>query len=166
MHIRTPLLASLRNRVVACGIKPAMRSLTLVFLLITLPGFAIDPIFETAGVAIAGYDPVAYFTYSKPVEGSKEHTFDWKGASWRFASAEHRAAFAKNPDRYAPQYGGYCAFGVSRGYAVKVDPTAWKIVDGKLYLNYDHDVQAEWSKDAAGYIRKADVHWPKVLAAK
>ena len=143
-----------------------MRRLALAFLLITLPLFAIDPIFETAGVAIAGYDPVAYFTDSKPVEGSKEHTFDWNGASWRFASAEHRVAFARNPDKYAPQYGGYCAFGVSRGYAVKVDPTAWKIVDGKLYLNYDHDVQMEWSKDIAGHIRKADANWPKVLAGK
>src|SRR5688572_1294169 len=141
-----------------------MRRLALAFLLITLPLFAIDPIFETAGVAIAGYDPVAYFTDSKPVEGSKEHTFDWNGASWRFASAEHRVAFARNPDKYAPQYGGYCAFGVSRGYAVKVDPTAWKIVDGKLYLNYDHEVQAEWAKDIAGHIAGADANWPKVLA--
>ena len=117
-----------------------MRWLTLAFLVLTLPIFAIDPVFETDGVAIGGYDAVAYFTDAKAVEGTKQHSFDWYGATWHFVSEANRAAFAKDPEKYAPQYGGYCAFGVSRGYAVKVDPTAWKIVDGKLYLNYNHDV--------------------------
>lgn len=147
------------------------RSVVLAFASLALlaaaaPLFAIDPVFTKNGVAIEGYDPVAYFTDGKPVEGSKEHTLEWNGATWRFASAEHRAAFAQDPEKYAPQYGGYCAFGVSRGYAVKVDPSAWKIVDEKLYLNYNHDVQAEWAKDPAGYIAKADANWPKVLAGK
>jgi len=144
------------------------RRITLLALLLaaSLPLFAIDPVFKNEGVAIDGYDAVAYFADAKPVLGSADFTHDWNGATWRFASAEHRDAFAKNPDEYAPQYGGYCAFGVSRGYAVKVDPAAWKIVDAKLYLNYNHDVQAEWSKDIAGYIAKADANWPKVLAEK
>ena len=142
-----------------------MRRLMLL-LLLTVPALALEPIFATKGLAIAGYDPVAYFTESKAVEGSKDHSFDWYGATWHFVSAANRALFAANPERYAPQYGGYCAFGVSRGYAVKVDPTAWKVVDGKLYLNYDHDVQAEWAKDPAGYIAKADANWPKVRAGK
>lgn len=143
-----------------------MRYLILAFLLLTLPLFAIDPVFETDGVAIVGYDAVAYFTDAKAVEGKKQHSFDWYGATWQFVSEANRAAFAKDPQKYAPQYGGYCAFGVSRGYAVKVDPTAWKVVDGKLYLNYNHDVQAEWAKDIAGHIEKADANWPKVVEAK
>jgi YHS domain-containing protein len=143
-----------------------MRFLTLAFLLLTLPLFAIDPVFETDGVAIGGYDAVAYFAGAKAVEGKKQHSFDWYGATWQFVSEANRAAFAKDPEKYAPQYGGYCAFGVSRGYAVKVDPTAWRVVDGKLYLNYNHDVQAEWAKDIAGHVEKADANWPKVLEAK
>ena len=143
-----------------------MRSLTLAFLLLALPLFAIDPVFETDGVAIAGYDAVAYFTDAKAVEGTKQHSFDWYGATWHFVSEANREAFAKDPKKYAPQYGGYCAFGVSRGYAVKVDPTAWKVTRGKLYLNYNHDVQAEWAKDIAGHIDKADANWPKVLEGK
>jgi YHS domain-containing protein len=140
--------------------------LAFVLLLAAVPLLAIEPVFANDGVAIDGYDAVAYFTDSKPMEGSAEHAFEWNGAKWHFASEAHRAAFAENPARYAPQYGGYCAFGVSRGYAVKVDPTAWKVVDGKLYLNYNHDVQAEWAKDVAGYIAKADANWPAVLSAK
>lgn len=143
-----------------------MRAFTFGFLFLALPLFAIDPVFETDGVAIAGYDPVAYFTDAKAVEGTKRHSFDWYGATWHFVSEANRDIFAVDPEKYAPQYGGYCAFGVSRGYAVKVDPTAWKIAGGKLYLNYNHDVQAEWAKDIAGHIEKADANWPKVLEAK
>lgn len=140
--------------------------LPLALVLLASPLFAIEPVFKTDGVAIGGYDVVAYFEDSKAVEGSKEHAHTWNGATWHFVSDEHRAAFAKAPETYAPQYGGYCAFGVSRGYAVKVDPTAWKVVDGRLYLNYNHDVQKEWAKDPAGYITKADANWPAVLAEK
>lgn len=143
-----------------------MRFLTLAFLLLALPLFAIDPVYEMDGVAIAGYDAVAYFTDAKAVEGTNHYSFDWYGATWHFVSEANRDAFAKAPEKYAPQYGGYCAFGVSRGYAVKVDPTAWKIAGGKLYLNYNHDVQAEWAKDIAGHIARADANWPKVLEGK
>jgi YHS domain-containing protein len=122
------------------------------------------PIYSDASGAIRGYDPVAYFTQGRPVKGSKEFTHRWNGAEWRFASAENRARFAAAPEKYAPQYGGYCAFGVAGGYAVKIEPDAWSVVDGKLYLNYDRSVQASWKKDVPGYIRKADANWPAVLA--
>src|SRR5512135_2769630 len=109
---------------------------SLVLLAITRPALALDPIDKTGGVAIRGYDPVAYFTESKPVEGSKQFTFEWQGATWRFASAANRDLFAKTPEKYAPQYGGYCAYAVSQGHTATIDPQRWRIVDGKLYLNY------------------------------
>ena len=114
-------------------------------------------------VAIRGYDPVAYFTESRAVQGSDEFSYEWLGATWHFASAEHRDAFAKEPEKYAPQYGGYCAYGVSQGYAVKIEPDVWSVVDGKLYLNYDKSVQKTWEKDIPGYIAEADKKWPGVL---
>lgn len=120
-------------------------------------------VFSDGGAAIRGYDPVAYFTEGKPVKGKPELTHQWKGATWRFASAANRERFAAAPEKYAPQYGGYCAYGVASGYAVKTEPDAWSVVDGKLYLNYDRNVQASWVKDIPGYIRKADANWPRAL---
>ena len=120
-------------------------------------------VFSDGGAAIRGYDPVAYFTDGKPVKGKGEFTHQWKGATWRFASAANRERFAAAPEKYAPQYGGYCAYGVASGYAVKTEPDAWSVVDGKLYLNYDRSVQASWVKDVPGYIRKADANWPRAL---
>jgi len=122
------------------------------------------PIYADSDGAIKGYDPVAYFTQARPVKGSRELTHQWNGATWRFASAENRERFAAAPEKYAPQYGGYCAYGVANGYAVKIEPDAWSVVDGKLYLNYDRRVQASWKSDIPGYIRKADANWPGVLA--
>ncbi|MGD1893307.1 MAG: YHS domain-containing (seleno)protein, partial [Cyclobacteriaceae bacterium] len=113
--------------------------------------------------AIQGYDPVAYFTDQKPVKGSDEHTYEWKGATWYFASAENVQAFEANPEQYAPQYGGYCAYAVANGYTAKIDPEAWKIVDGKLYLNYNKKVQADWEANQANFIQQANQNWPKVL---
>ena len=122
------------------------------------------PVYRTLlGTAIDGTDPVAYFTEGRPVDGSSEFTHEWNGATWRFASAANRDAFAAEPEKYAPQYGGYCAWAVSQGYTASTDPEAWKIVDGKLYLNYDKNVQANWEKDIPGFISSADANWPKVL---
>jgi YHS domain-containing protein len=118
------------------------------------------------GLAIKGYDPVAYFTEGRPVKGKKEFQYEWKGAKWRFASAEHRDLFKSNPDRYAPQYGGYCAYAISQGKIADIDPYAWNIVNGKLYLNLNKDVQKLWSKNIPGYIRKADRNWPHILGRK
>lgn len=115
------------------------------------------------GAAIRGYDPVAYFTEGKPVEGSRTFTHRWRGATWRFASAQNRDAFAAAPDKYAPQYGGYCAYGVANGYTVSTVPEAWSVVDGRLYLNYSLDVRADWLKDVPGHIRRANGNWPKAL---
>jgi YHS domain-containing protein len=116
-----------------------------------------------SSTAVGGYDPVAYFKEGKPVAGKSDITWTWKGASWRFASAENREAFRQKPEAYAPAYGGYCAWAVSQGYTAKGDPKYWKIVDGRLYLNYDAGVQKNWEKDIPGHISRADRNWPKVL---
>eukprot|EP01036_Dinobryon_divergens_P048249 gene48249-64737_t len=113
--------------------------------------------------AILGYDPVAYFVMGKPVQGLEEVMHVWKGAKWLFASADHRDLFIADPDRYAPQYGGYCAYGVSRGYLVSIEPDKYALIDGKLYLNYNGDVQAKWIKDPARYIREADARFADLL---
>ncbi len=118
---------------------------------------------STFGGAISGYDPVAYFTEGKPVEGKRDHSLKYKGETWRFSSEKNKQAFQKSPQKYAPQYGGYCAYAVSKGYTASTDPDAWTIVNGKLYLNYSKSVQAKWSKDKPGNIRKANANWPKVL---
>lgn len=113
--------------------------------------------------AVGGYDPVAYFTQGRPVRGSAEHSTTYKGATWRFSSAENLARFRANPAAYAPQYGGYCAWAVSQGYTAKGDPRFWKIVGGKLYLNYDATVQRRWEADIPGFIRSANANWPRVV---
>jgi hypothetical protein len=129
-----------------------------------LPVFAgskADPINkESNGVAIKGYDPVAYFTESKPEKGSPKFTHQWMNATWWFANAQDRDEFARNPQKYAPQYGGYCAYGVSQGHTVSIDPEAWGIVEGKLYLNYSKDVKKKWSMAIPKHIDEADRYWP------
>ncbi len=127
---------------------------------------AVDPVNASwlGGVAIQGIDPVAYFTQGRPVEGSKAFEHQWRGATWRFANAEHRDRFAADPERYAPKYGGYCAWAVSQGYTADIDPEAWTIVEGRLYLNYSKSVQARWAADMEARIRQADANWPKLLA--
>ncbi len=116
------------------------------------------------GIAIKGYDPVAYHEEGKPVKGSSQYEFTWKDAKWRFASAAHRDLFEADPEKYAPRYGGYCAYAVSQGYTASVDPeNAWTIFEGKLYLNYNVDVKKTWQKDIPGNIKKADANWPGVL---
>ncbi len=115
------------------------------------------------GVAIKGYDPVAYFTAAKPVKGSADFKHEWNGAEWRFASAANRDLFKAEPVKYAPQFGGYCAWAVSRGYTAGIDPDAWKIVNGRLYLNYSAKVQAQWAENISGNIQKGEENWPKIL---
>lgn len=117
---------------------------------------------DVDGPAIKGYDPVAYFTVGKPVSGMPQFTAPYRGATFRFASAENRDAFLAAPERYAPQYGGFCAYGAAGGYKAVIDPAAWSIVDGKLYLNYSRRIQSSWNRDRAGYIAKADRQWPTV----
>ena len=129
-----------------------------------LPLFAeskADPINKDgSGVAIKGYDPVAYFTQSKPVKGSSTFTYQWANSTWWFASAEDRDEFVRNPEKYAPQYGGYCAYGVSQGHTAPIDPEAWTIIEGKLYLNYSKGVKKTWSEAIPKHIDEANRNWP------
>ncbi len=120
-------------------------------------------IYTENGVALDGQDVVAYFTQNKPVQGNKNFTYNWKGATWQFSSAQNRDLFAKNPEKYAPQYGGYCAKAAADGDLATTVPTAWKIVNNKLYLNYNADAQKEWNQDIPGFIAKADKNWPAIL---
>jgi YHS domain-containing protein len=115
------------------------------------------------GIAIDGSDPVAYFTEGKPVAGDPSITHDWMGVTWRFASAANKDSFIADPESYAPQYGGYCAWAVSEGYTASTTPEAWRVEDGKLYLNYSKRIQRRWEKDIPGNISRANANWPGVL---
>ena len=117
---------------------------------------------ETHGVAIDGFDPVAYMTEKSALKGRAEFTHVFKGSVFHFKSAENRDVFSANPEKFAPQYDGYCAFGVSRGYKAVTSPEAFTVVDGKLYLNFNADVKTMWAKDLKGYIGKADGFWAAV----
>lgn len=121
------------------------------------------PVYTEGGIAIDGSDPVAYFTEGAPTAGDPDITYDWNGATWRFASAANRDAFAADPEAYAPQYGGYCAYAVSEGYTASTVPEAWRIVDGKLYLNFSRGIQRRWERDIPGRIAAGDANWPDVL---
>ncbi len=118
-----------------------------------------------AGVAIDGTDPVAYFTDGKAVAGDAAHALEWGGATWHFTSAENRVAFEAEPLAYAPQYGGYCAWAVgARKSLAPTEPEQWTIVDGKLYLNFNADVQTRWKEDVPGFIAKGNANWPALEA--
>ncbi|MEM7643620.1 MAG: YHS domain-containing (seleno)protein [Pseudomonadota bacterium] len=122
-------------------------------------------VFTIDGIAIRGTDPVAYFTEGRPVAGSADFAHDWNGATWHFASAENRDLFAADPEAYAPAYGGYCAWAVAaRGSLATTQPENWAIVDGRLFLNFNDDVQARWDEDRAGFIEQGDRRWPEVIA--
>jgi len=112
------------------------------------------------GVAIQGYDPVAYFTANAAVDGDPSISEDYEGAKYYFSSAENRDAFIANPAKYAPQYGGFCAYAVSKGYVAPIDPAAFNVVDDKLYLNYSKSVRKTWTKDIPGHIKSANTNWP------
>jgi YHS domain-containing protein len=114
------------------------------------------------GLALRGFDPVAYFTDMKPVAGDFTITASYNGATYRFASPDHKALFEKNPEKYLPQYGGFCAFGAAQGYKVDGDPHVWKIVDSKLYLNLAPPVAERWLEDVPGHISSADRNWPGI----
>src|SRR6266404_6839346 len=120
---------------------------------------------EEPKLSISGYDSVAYFTDGKPVQGKSEFEYLWHKLRWRFASGEHRESFAKDPDRYTPQYDGYCAMGAAAGEAAHkdtVDPEAWAIVDGKLYLTHMRQAMEDWQQNPAKYIKPADESWAAV----
>ena len=118
--------------------------------------------FEVDGLALRGYDPVAYFEANMPVKGTPANSFTYKDSKFLFVTAANRKKFAADPEKYAPQFGGYCALGTANGYKVKTEPDAFKVVDGKLYLNYDRKVLELWTQDQPGYIARANKNWPEV----
>lgn len=124
-------------------------------------GFFSSP--KSTGIAIRGYDTVAYFKNKKPVKGKDEFSTEWKGAKWKFSSKENLSAFQAEPEKYAPQYGGYCAYGVANGKLVKIEPDQFTIVDGKLYLNYDSGIQKDWLKEQSRYIKQADSKFSSLI---
>ncbi len=138
----------------------------------TLSGFSLfgfggskTPIYSNDGIAIDGSDAVAYFTEGRPVAGKDKFSTELSGATWLFASAENRDKFIADPEAFAPQYGGYCAWAMADGNLASTIPEAWDIVDGKLYLNFNADIQNRWRQDIPGYIARADQQWPEVVAS-
>jgi len=145
-----------------------IKGAALFFLALLLTGmaFALDPIYTPwhNNLAIRGYDPVAYFEVNQAVEGREEFSYDWQGARWQFANAQHRQAFIDNPSVYAPQYGGYCAFAVANNKTASIEPEQFTIVEGKLYLNYNKKIQQQWLAQRSTLIQQADANWPALLA--
>ena len=151
------------------GFTTVLRAAVILMLIATVTvavrsaSASVDPINKNIfGTALKGYDAVAYFKERRPVKGLDEFRYEWMGAKWYCASAANRDEFARNPEKYAPQFGGYCAWAVAHGYTASIDPEAWRIVDGKLYLNYSKDVQKKWEADVPGFIRQGNENWPKL----
>lgn len=138
-----------------------------LLLAVAVPGVAKEFVnLNWSGVAVKGYDPVAYFTDGKAVKGNPQFKSTSDGAIYHFASAEHQAVFEKDPAKYKPQFGGFCAWAVSQGYTANIDPNAFQIVDGRLLLQYSLDVRKDFEKDTAGNLEKADANWPGIVAKK
>ena len=137
-----------------------------ISLLVSNAAWAVDPVYTGlfSNKAIKGYDTVAYFTEGKPVEGSTEFSFEYKEAIWLFSSQENLDLFKEDPQKYEPQYGGYCAFAVAKGTTASIKPELFTINDGKLYLNYSKKINDQWLDDKENFIKSADKNWPEVLA--
>ncbi len=142
----------------------ARRAVVLAMLgwLSAAPALAAGEAFNVDGIAIRGYDPVAYFNKGEPTRGSKAYTYFWQGATWQFLNARNRDAFSRSPERYAPQYGGYCAYAASKNALAPTDPHAFTVHQGKLYLNFSPEVRETWREDVPGNVRKADGYWPSL----
>lgn len=141
----------------------------VLFLLTLATGCGADNVVNKSffgHVAVDGYDLVAYFVDGKPVQGDKQFTVEHGGAIYRFASAEHRELFQKGPEKYLPAYGGFCAWAVAQGDTAGIDPEVWTINDGRLFLNYNRRIQAQWEKEMAANIAKGDANWPEIVAEK
>jgi YHS domain-containing protein len=141
------------------------RSLGIMLLLVSISLISYaqtsGDIFSTTDGAIRGYDAIAFFLEKKPVE-MKDFAFMWRGATWYFSSKQNLERFKSDPEKYTPQYGGYCAYGIAGGHKAPTQTDTWKIVNNKLYFNYSKDVQRVWLKNTKGYIEQVDVNWPKV----
>ena len=142
--------------------KKTISTLTLAFFILVNVHAQKSAVYVAGGKAIKGYDPVAFFADSKPVMGRDSLTLAWNGANWFFADRAHLESFRATPEKYAPQYGGYCAYGTSQGHKAPTEVDTWSVVDGKLYFNYNKKVKELWVKDQPGLIRKADANWPMI----
>jgi len=145
-------------------------TLTVISLVMTIlfsaSAFALDPVYTSffSSEAIKGYDSVAYFTENKPVKGKSKFSLEYKGATWLFSSQENLDLFKTEPEKYEPQYGGYCAYAVSQGQTASIKPELFTIHNGKLYLNYNDKINEKWSDNKDDFITKADANWPGLLA--
>jgi hypothetical protein len=151
------------------SVRLARRAFLALPALAVLPAGAALPeprrVNHAGGVALRGFDTVAWHAEGRPRLGDPRHRADWAGVAWHFASATHLARFRAAPALHAPRFGGFCAYGVARGYKVDIDPEAWHIRAGVLYLNYDRGVQREWMRDVAGHIARAEANWPGLADA-
>ena len=141
-------------------LKTLVPAVALLVAVVATPVFGQDVVHSTPG--ISGYDPVSYFTEGKPQRGSGYHVADYLGVTYAFTSEEHKDMFESNPEKYAPAYGGWCAYGVAVGKKFVTDPEVWKIVNGKLYLNLDRGIQSKWNKDIPGYIKTGNENWKEI----
>lgn len=156
-------VAAMRSRIL-----PLLHVLLAVALFAGHPGFAfaasektpVSSVNAADGTGLKGYDPVAYFTLGQPTPGEDQYTYRWKGVAYRFASAQNLDLFKGDPEKYLPQYGGYCAYAMALNRIADIDPARWTIVDGKLYLNNGHIAQTLWSVNKTGNIESADRNWP------
>ena len=155
-YIKTNILKKIGLLVLLLGL---IAITSLVALSYATGGFATGRIYATEQGALDGYDVVAYFD-GEPKPGHRTHSSTYLGATWYFHTAENQHRFEADPDRYLPQYGGYCAYAMSQGYTAYSDPLSWKLVQGKLYLNYNADVHTTWQQDLPTRIQAADEHWP------
>lgn len=137
-----------------------LATMALLAAVVSAPAFAEDFTHSTPG--IGGYDPVAYFTEGKPVRGNGYHVSEFQGVTYAFSNKANQKQFEANPEKYLPAYGGYCAYGVAVGKKFVANPEVWKVLDGKLYLNLDTDIQQTWEKDVSGNVKKADTNWDKI----
>jgi YHS domain-containing protein len=119
-------------------------------------------IFQKDGAAIRGFDAVAFFIEGKPVMGEEKISYEWKGARWLFSSSANMESFKNDPEKYAPQYGGYCAYGIADGHKAPTEADTWTIIDDKLYFNYNRKVKEMWRKNTKGFIEKANANWPEL----
>lgn len=143
-----------------------LRAFALFLVLLLAPPVFAQTVNAEDGVAVRGTDVVAYFRVGRATAGRAEFVHTWNGATWRFSSAENRDAFAAAPERFAPQYGGFCAWAVSQGYRAPVDPDAWRIVDGRLFLNYSRAIQMRWDLTRASNIAAGDRNWPRLASGE
>jgi YHS domain-containing protein len=161
--LRRRLAKSGTRRIAPTMTRPITRIAAALLGLLAFAGAAqAGAVNQDRGIALKGYDPVAYFTDHKPVKGSARHVFAYDGGTYEFASAMHQKLFAAAPEKYLPQFDGYCAYGVAAGHKADIDPTAFSIVDGKLYLNYNTKVRSLWRQDIPGNLEKAEDAWPIV----